>query len=92
MESQFAPKPGPHLSPSTSHCPPYRDLAKHHADLARSFLDSLPSTPYNAVGDEVADVAAVAQAHALTSLAYTQLAPPARYRPRADHGRQAVKR
>lgn len=78
--SDIQPKPGP--SSSSSYYPPFRELAKLHADLARRFLDSLPSTPHHAVGDEVADVAAVAQAHALTSLAYTQMAPPARHRPR----------
>lgn len=86
--STDAPKPGPHLSPSTPHYPPYRELAKQHATAANVILADQ--------GQEVADpelldyLAAIA--HALTSIAFTELAPPARYRPRADHGRQAVKR
>lgn len=79
MQPTDAPKPGPHLSPSTTS---YRELAKHHAARARDLLEFSEATTDPAAA---ALIAGVAQAYALTSLAFTQLAPPSRYRPRCTH-------
>lgn len=78
-------KPGPHLSPSTS----YRQLAKDHADAAARLLAGCPRDFLDSP-DTLAAVAK-AQAHALLSLAYTDMAPPARLRLLPDHGRRAVR-
>lgn len=72
------------MSPSTS----YRELAKGHAAAADRLLTGLPRDFLDSP-DSLAAIAK-AQAHALASVAFSHLAPPARFRPRADHGRQAV--
>ena len=86
--STNVPKPGPHLSQSSTHYPPYRDLAKQHVTAANSIL----AEPVDGEAEpELLDYLA-AIAHALTAIAFTEMAPPARYRPRADHPRSGVKR
>lgn len=80
--SNTIPKPGPHLIP----VPPnpaailqsahgtFRDIAKRHANAA----DAILSTPAadDLVTEELDYLAAIA--HALTAIAYTELAPPRR--------------
>ena len=72
MSETVTPKPG---DPTL-----YAQTAKNHAKLATATLAYLSELTD---AEEIADTAAMASAHALASLAYTQLnPPPRRWRPR----------
>lgn len=72
--SPLSPPARSRLAPSGP--PIFRELAKQHARIASQLLTALPSRP------DAREVAILeAQAHAMTSMACSQVAPPER-RPR----------
>jgi hypothetical protein len=95
MSENTTPKPGP--LPDALR---YAAQAGYHARKASEYLAITDGLAHGAdaaelaTGDAAEDAAFVsmlAQAHALTSLAFTQLNPPARRRNRADHQPRVVK-
>lgn len=81
METPPAPKPGPRLTLPSVPAPDGNTAvhASHHARQASFWLEAAESaakiTPDS---DDLIDFAAVAQAHAMASIAWTNLNPPGR--------------